>query len=244
MGSSKFPIFLPSTHPDSSKYVREVNNRLTGWAFAHPVNSTCPLPKIAHPVNYLAHRKMGTTFIRNRQFRPKFLQNWLTPKGKPHSSTPRIGVNRQYLIVLSWNLSISKFVGQYQHTLTLLFMKSYIDDDTERVISQIFREKHIICVRPLKNWRLPTQLIIFPDFWAKIFKICPPSKLFLFTSLKYVSYDTVLLWHLQVGGALRVQRNLDVYLDHGIWYTAFLPMMHCGKVNGATFMLLSRLACR
>ena len=41
---------------------REVNNRLTGWAFAHlvnqfahPVNSTCPLPKFAHPVNYLAH---------------------------------------------------------------------------------------------------------------------------------------------------------------------------------------------
>ena len=51
---------------------REVNNRLTGWAFAHPVNahpvnSTCPFPKIAHPVNYLAHRKMGTTIIKNKQ---------------------------------------------------------------------------------------------------------------------------------------------------------------------------------
>ena len=38
-------------------------DRLTGWAyahlvnyFAHPVNSTGPLPKIAHPVNYLAQR--------------------------------------------------------------------------------------------------------------------------------------------------------------------------------------------
>ena len=57
--------------------VREVNNRLIGFAhpvnyFTHPVNSTCPLPKIAHPVNYLAHRKMGTTIIKNSQFRQKF----------------------------------------------------------------------------------------------------------------------------------------------------------------------------
>ena len=44
---------------------REVNNRLTGWAFAHPVNSTCPLPKIAHPVNYPAHSKMGTMIIKH-----------------------------------------------------------------------------------------------------------------------------------------------------------------------------------
>ena len=28
-------------------------------------------------------------------------------------------------------------------------------------------EKHIIWVRALKNWRLPTQLIIFPDFGQK-----------------------------------------------------------------------------
>ena len=35
-------------------------------------------------------------------------------------------------------------------------------------------EKHIIWVGALKNWRLPTQLIIFSDFWAKILKICPP----------------------------------------------------------------------
>ena len=97
-----------------TQFGREVNNRFTGWAFAHlvkfahQVNSTCPLPKITHPVNYLAHRKMGTNFIKNRQFRPKlfFYQNWPTTKGKLHSSTPRIGVDRQYLIVLSWNLSI------------------------------------------------------------------------------------------------------------------------------------------
>ena len=35
-------------------------------------------------------------------------------------------------------------------------------------------EKHIIWVRPLKNWRLLTQLIIFPDFWSKILKIARP----------------------------------------------------------------------
>ena len=41
--------------------------------------------------------------------------------------------------------------------------------------SQSFRGKHIIWVRPLKNWKLPTQLIIFPDFRAKIFKIAHPE---------------------------------------------------------------------
>ena len=78
-------------------------------------------PKIDHPVNYLSHRKMGTMIIKNRQFRSKFLPKWLTPKGRPHSSTSRMGNT----LVLSWNWSISKFVGQYQHSLKLLFMKSY-----------------------------------------------------------------------------------------------------------------------
>ena len=60
--------------------IREVNNRLTFAHpvnyFAHPVNLSCPLPKIAHPVNYLnAHRKMGTTIIKNQQFKPNFWQN-------------------------------------------------------------------------------------------------------------------------------------------------------------------------
>ena len=50
--------------------------------------------------------------------------------------------------------------------------------------SQSFEGKHIICARPLKYWKLPTQLIIFPVFWVKILKNCPPSKLFLFTSLQ------------------------------------------------------------
>ena len=39
---------------------------------------------------------------------------------------------------------------------------------------KVSREKHIIWVRALKNWRLPTQLIIFPYFWAKILKIAHP----------------------------------------------------------------------
>ena len=44
--------------------IREVNNGLTGRTFAqlvnyfaHLVNSTCPLPKIALSVNYFAKRK-------------------------------------------------------------------------------------------------------------------------------------------------------------------------------------------
>ena len=89
-------------------WCREVNNRSTGWA-----NSTCPLPKIAHPVNDLAHRKIGTTIIKNRQFRPKSLQNWLTPKGKHHSSTPEKALIGNTFIVCPEICSVS-VVGQYQ----------------------------------------------------------------------------------------------------------------------------------
>ena len=50
-------------------------------------------------------------------------------------------------------------------------------------ISQVFGEKRIIQVRALKNQRLPTQLIILPEFLGKNIMNCPPSKLFLLTSL-------------------------------------------------------------
>ena len=76
---------------------REVNNRLTGWVFAHlvnyfahPVNSTCPLPITAHPVNYLAHRKMGTSIIETRQSRWKFLQNGQPKRWNTFSCTLKI----------------------------------------------------------------------------------------------------------------------------------------------------------
>ena len=36
------------------------------------------------------------------------------------------------------------------------------------------RKKYIIRVTALKNWRLPTQLIIFLDFWAEILRIAHP----------------------------------------------------------------------
>ena len=70
-------------------------------------------------------------------------------------------------------------------------------------ISKFPEKKHIIWIRALKNWRLPTQLIIFPYFWAKNIKNCPSSKLFLFTSLFCIGfhvtqYETGLLLELVV----------------------------------------------
>ena len=60
---TKCKIFYGKGLPHYNPEIREVNNRLTGWAFAHlvnyfahPVNLTCPLSKIAHPVYYLAQR--------------------------------------------------------------------------------------------------------------------------------------------------------------------------------------------
>ena len=78
-----------------------VNNRLTGWHLPtqwidFPKNSSCQLPKIAYPVNYLAHWKMGTTMINNQQFKPKFWQNWIKAKEKPQ----RHSQNRQKLCVV------------------------------------------------------------------------------------------------------------------------------------------------
>ena len=59
--------------------IKIVHNRLTGWEiarlgnnFAHPVNYSCPFPKIAHPVKYHTCIKIGMT---NRHFRPNYVQN-------------------------------------------------------------------------------------------------------------------------------------------------------------------------
>ena len=41
-------------------------------------------------------------------------------------------------------------------------------------ISQNFKGKHIIWVYGAQNGKLPTQLIIFLDFWAKILRIAHP----------------------------------------------------------------------
>ena len=41
-------------------------------------------------------------------------------------------------------------------------------------ISQNFQGKHNIWVLGAQNWKVPTQLIIFHDFWAKILRIAHP----------------------------------------------------------------------
>ena len=43
-----------------------------------------------------------------------------------------------------------------------------------RHISKCPRKKYIIWFTALKNWRLPTQVIIFLDFWAEILRIAHP----------------------------------------------------------------------
>ena len=114
-------------------------------------------PNIAHPVNDLAHRKMGTTIIKNQEFKPKFWQHLLKSKYKLNQGTPRICTTS----VLSWNLSISKFTGQHQHTFKLMFMKFYIVYKPTMasrgwyICLKISKGKGIIYVRALKNWRLP-----------------------------------------------------------------------------------------
>ena len=64
------------------KAIREVNNSLTGWVFAHlvnyldhPVNQSYPLSKITHPVNYPPTDKIDTMIIIEIQFKPKLKRN-------------------------------------------------------------------------------------------------------------------------------------------------------------------------
>ena len=48
---------------------------------------------------------------------------------------------------------------------------------------EVSREKHINWVRALKKLKVALPVNDFPGFWDKNIKTCPPSKLFLFTSL-------------------------------------------------------------
>ena len=42
------------------------------------------------------------------------------------------------------------------------------------IFLKVSKGKHIILVKGAQNWKLPTQLIIFLDFWAKILRIAHP----------------------------------------------------------------------
>ena len=123
--------------------------------FAHPVNSTClVLPKIAHPVNYLIHRKMGITIIENGQFRPMFWPNFL--------------YLRAYPLAHPWNLLMPKVVRQLMSkTLpmkpVLCFSWWY---HFEGNIFQQFWYIQNIWVRALKI-QAANPVSYFPQFWGK-----------------------------------------------------------------------------
>ena len=70
-------------------------------------------------------------------------------------------------------------------------MKSYIvyihvladNGNWKKVQLKVSGEKHIILVRVLKNMKAAHPVNYFLRFLGKNIKNCPPSKLFLFTSL-------------------------------------------------------------
>ena len=143
---------------------REVNNRLTGWVFAHlvnyfahPVNSTCPLPITAHPVNYLAHRKMGTSIIETRQSRWKFLQNGQPKRWNTFSCT----LNQKFFRnLLGFSLLDINKILQAMHDI-LYFVAS---DSIEKV-------KYL---KRSQNFQGKTHNLGWVLEQSKI-KICPPS---------------------------------------------------------------------
>ena len=116
-----------------------------------------------------------------------FLQTWPTPKGNPTWVSPEQAIPqccpevRQYLKVC-WTISTHLKTPAYEILHCVLAV-----DGIEKVAHlKISGRKYFIWVRALKNWRLPTQLIIFLEFLGKNIKSCPPSKIFLFTSLAHI----------------------------------------------------------
>ena len=93
-----------------------------------------------------------------------FFAKLTNPKGELHSSSPEVSNTS----ALSKNLSISKFVGQYQPRIlqsTSGLLYEILHWNGYR--SQSFQGKHILWVRALKKLRRPLVKLSFQDFWAK-----------------------------------------------------------------------------
>ena len=115
---------------NDSLNVREVNNRLTGWAFAHPVNSfahpvnsTRPLLKTAHPGNYLSHSKWAAQFFLNQAIYKDF------------AKTTNLEHTFKRMFVISFSVHLPELA----------------DSGIKRTYLNVYREEHIIWVRSLKN---------------------------------------------------------------------------------------------
>ena len=122
---------------------------------------------------------MDITIIKNRPFRPTFLQNLLTPRGKLHFSTARIGNT----LVLVWELLVSKLLdimnsipwnslciisrwyqwrddrSQRFQRITLL-KAAHPGNDFPRLFGESFRNCQPVSYRYLPPWHThPTQYI-------------------------------------------------------------------------------------
>ena len=126
---------------------------------------------------------MGITIIKNRQFRRKFLQNWLTPKGKTHSNNPRLAISQsypetcQYLSLLD-NINTPLNSCSWNPTLCISRWWHWKGD-----ISQRFRGKTHYCGWSAQTLRVAHPVNYLPGFLGKNITDCPPIKIFIFTSL-------------------------------------------------------------
>ena len=123
--------------------------------FCPPNKSNLPIAQIAHPVNYLAHRKKSPVIITNRHFRPNFVQNWLISKLETRLVYPSDEAIPQSCPETMVNIQVS---------LTSTVNKPMIALDLKSDIFLSFQGKHIVSVLDAQNWKLLTQLIIFLDF--------------------------------------------------------------------------------
>ena len=133
------------------------------------------MPKIAHPVNHLSHKKWAPQILKLGHLELSFAKltnrNRETPLEQPQNRQipqccPEIC---RYLILLD-NINTLQNCCSWNPTLCISRWWHWKGDT-----SQSFRGKtHYIWVRTLKHWMLPTQLIIFPHFGAKILKIAHP----------------------------------------------------------------------
>ena len=132
--------------------------------------------KIAHPVNYLARKKWTLKLLQISNLNLNF-EKLTKSKEKTHHGTPRIGNTS----VLAWNLSISKFAAQYQHTPVhgILYYGLVDESCPPSYFFPYFGKKQNKNIKQNKQTNKQTNKT-------------PSNKLFLFTSMLIFDVKSVL----------------------------------------------------
>ena len=136
--------------------------------------------------------------ITNTQFRPKFVQNWLTLGCKSIASTRRIAKPQCCQAIIGQYLSIPwSIVKHQQHSSRLLLMKFYCvsandNDDSIEFKGRMQFSKFPVKTHYLALGRSKVKAAHSVNYYSWILgqtiKNCPTIKLYLFIFLLYMNW--------------------------------------------------------